>query len=174
MTELEWTGLDAPSRERCRIDEGSSGVSVESRIDGGDGTCSYVLEATSGWEFTGLLLRVGERRLEVRRTQEGWTVDGRSRPDLEDAREVDISVSPLSNTLPIRRLGLAVGESADITTAYISVPELTVTTDPQRYTRTGDKEYLYESRDSDFHRTVTVDGAGLVVDYPGLFARADT
>jgi hypothetical protein len=59
-------------------------------------------------------------------------------------------------------------------TAYVSVPDLTVTTDPQRYTRLSDREYLYESRDSDFRRTVTVDQDGLVLDYPGLFERAGT
>ncbi|MFV2144347.1 putative glycolipid-binding domain-containing protein [Isoptericola sp. G70] len=31
---------------------------------------------------------------------------------------------------------------------------------------------MYESRDSDFRREITVDGDGLVVDYPGLFERA--
>uniref|UniRef100_UPI004048F09B putative glycolipid-binding domain-containing protein n=1 Tax=Brachybacterium sp. GPGPB12 TaxID=3023517 RepID=UPI004048F09B len=117
--------------------------------------------------------RADGRELVVRRTEAGWQVDGEARPDLDAAREVDISVSPLSNTLPIRRLGLAIGESADIVTAYVRVPELDVTTDPQRYTRTGEHEYLYESRDSDFHRYVTVDEEGLVLEYPGLFTREE-
>lgn len=94
-----------------------------------------------------------------------------SRADLAAAREVDISATPLTNTLPIRRLRLAVGDAADIITAYISVPELAVSPHPQRYTRIGPREYLYESRDSDFRRVVTVDDDGIVLDYPGLFAR---
>jgi hypothetical protein len=61
--------------------------------------------------------------------------------------------------------------SADITTASVSVPGLTVQTDPQRYTLIGPREYLYESRDSDFSRRVTVDEHGFVLDYPGLFTR---
>jgi uncharacterized protein len=85
---------------------------------------------------------------------------------------VDIAISPLSNTLPIRRLELAVGESAEITTAYVAVPDLTVVTDPQRYTRLADHEYRYESRDSNFKRVITVDEHGLVVTYPGLFVRS--
>ena len=108
----------------------------------------------------------------MRRTDRGWEIAGETRSDLRDAREVDISASPLSNTLPIRRLRLDVGESADIVTAYIRIPELEVTPDPQRYTRISENEYLYESRDSDFRRSLTVDGDGLVVEYPGLFTRA--
>jgi hypothetical protein len=49
---------------------------------------------------------------------------------------------------------------------------LSVTTDPQRYTRleTG-KRYRYESLDSDFVREIDIDDDGLVVTYPGLFRR---
>lgn len=171
LTEIVWNGLEEPSRESCRIESDSHGVIVVSEIEGGSGACSYRLRLTEGWEFIDLVVRAGDRELELRITDRGWEVDGETRPDLQAAQEVDISVSPLSNTLPIRRLGLAVGESADITTAYIRVPELDVTTDPQRYTRTGENEYLYESRDSDFHRSIRVDGSGLVIEYPGLFIR---
>ncbi|WP_221583264.1 putative glycolipid-binding domain-containing protein [Microbacterium sp. G2-8] len=173
MTEIVWIGVAEPSRESCRIESGPHGVAVESEICGDAGTCSYALHATGAWGFTDLVLRADGRSLRVRLTDRGWEVDGEARPDLAGAREVDISASPLSNTLPIRRLGLAVGESADITTAYIRVPQLDVTTDPQRYTRTGENEYLYESRDSDFRRSITVDEDGLVIEYPGLFTRGD-
>lgn len=173
MSEVVWIGVNESSREACRIESGPQGVTVTGHIEGGLGACSYTLRTTRGWVFTDLVVRAGERKLELRLSDRGWEVDGRARPDLRSAREVDLSVSPLSNTLPIRRLGLAVGESADITTAYIRVPELDVTTDPQRYTRTGENVYLYESRDSDFHRSITVDGEGLVVEYPGLFTRED-
>lgn len=70
---------------------------------------------------------------------------------------------PLSNTLPIRRLALDAGDGTEIITAYIRVPELTVTVDPQRYTRLSADEYLHEFLDSDFRRTITVDDAGLMV-----------
>lgn len=173
MTEIVWTGLEEPSRESCRIENSPHGVTVDSDIEGGVGACSYTLRMTKAWEFTDLIVRASGRELELRRTDQGWEVDGQARPDLNAAREVDISVSPLSNTLPIRRLGLAVGDSADITTAYIRIPELDVTTDPQRYTRTGENEYLYESRDSDFRRSIMVDVGGLVIEYPGLFTRGD-
>ena len=91
---------------------------------------------------------------------------------LAGALDVDIAATPFTNTLPIWRLGLGIGESADIVTAYIDVPALTVQSDPQRYTRLDERSYRYESRDSGFARDITVDDAGFVVDYPGLFRRA--
>jgi uncharacterized protein len=90
---------------------------------------------------------------------------------LRDAIDIDLSASPFTNTLPIRRCNLGVGESVDITTAYVAFPDLTVNADPQRYTRLGQHRYRYASRDSDFTRDIEVDEDGLVVNYPGLFRR---
>jgi uncharacterized protein len=55
---------------------------------------------------------------------------------------------------------------------YVLLPELTLTTDPQRYTcLERGRRYRYESLDSDFVREIDVDADGLVVTYPGLFRR---
>lgn len=95
-------------------------------------------------------LTVGDLQLRVERTAEGCTVDGRARPDL------------------------AVSDSAEIVVAYTDLPAGTVTTDPQRYTRRSEDEYLYESMDSDLARPITVDGAGLAVGSPDVFVRENT
>ena len=88
------------------------------------------------------------------------------------AIDVDITATPFTNTLPIRRLNLSAGQSADITVAYIDVPSLTVTADPQRYTCLEPmRRYRFESLDSDFMREIEVDEHGLVVLYPDLFRR---
>jgi len=104
----------------------------------------------------------------------GNWIDGSARPlpQLASAIDIDISVTPFTNTLPIRRLGLQVGQSADILTVYVQLPGLTVATDRQRYTcLEPDRRYRYESLDSDFTRDIEVDDHGLVVTYPGLFRR---
>ena len=44
----------------------------------------------------------------------------------------------------------------------------------QRYTNLGGGRYRFESLDDDFTADLTVDEAGLVVDYPGLFRRRPT
>lgn len=171
MIVLSWVGLETNSVETCSVIESLDGVRVESTVDGSFGRCVYTLVADHRWQFCSLALALDSRSLRVLFDGEKWTVDGRGRHDLTAAREVDLAVSPLTNTLPIRRLDLAIGETVDITTAYVAVPELTVLPDGQRYTRLSDREYRYESRDSAFERVITVDEQGLVVTYPGLFAR---
>jgi uncharacterized protein len=93
-------------------------------------------------------------------------------PQLAGAIDIDISITPFTNTLPIRRLRLQTGQSQEILVAYVQLPGLAVTTDRQRYTcREPDRRYRYESLDGDFTREIEVDGHGLVVTYPGLFRR---
>jgi uncharacterized protein len=173
MIVLSWEGLESNITETCSVSESADGFRVESTVHGTFGQCRYTLVADDHWQFRLLALELGSRSLRVEFDGAMWTVDGRERKDLEAAREVDIAFSPLSNTLPIRRLELAIGESVDITTAYVAVPDLTVRPDLQRYTRLSDHKYRYESRDTKFERVITVDEEGLVVTYPGLFARSD-
>src|SRR5262245_3926 len=51
---------------------------------------------------------------------------GRALPHLDGAVDVDLPITPFTNTLPIRRLCLKTGQSADIRVAYIRLPEFTV------------------------------------------------
>ncbi len=90
---------------------------------------------------------------------------------------MDISTTPFTNTLPIRRLDLDPGESQEIRVAYVDVPGMAVRPERQRYAclerHTGGGVYRYESLDGNrFTADLTVDADGLVLDYPGLFLRA--
>lgn len=93
-------------------------------------------------------------------------------PHLDGAIDVDLPLTPFTNTLPIRRLGLAAGASAELAVVYVRLAERKVERDPQRYTCLEPmRRYRYESLDSDFMREIDVDADGLVVTYPDLFRR---
>src|SRR5262245_54734177 len=87
---------------------------------------------------------------------------GVSMPQLQGAIDADLSITPFTNTLPIRRLDLAEGQAADIRAVYVRLPGLTVTIDPQRYTclKRG-RRYRYESLETDFVRDIDIDVHGL-------------
>jgi uncharacterized protein len=101
---------------------------------------------------------------------------GESVPELDGCIDVDISGTPFTNTLPIRRLGLKPGESAEVDVAYIRVPELLVGPERQRYgcleAQADGWLYRFEALPSGFTAELAVDADGLVIDYPGLFRRA--
>ncbi len=115
-----------------------------------------------------------DRRIELVSDGAGRWRDGAGvpQPDLDGTIDVDLPITPFTNTLPIRRLDLRTGQSADIRTVYIVLPGFTVTTDPQRYhCLEAGRCYRYESLDSDFVREIDVDSDGLVLTYPDLFRR---
>ena len=88
-------------------------------------------------------------------------------PQYRDCVDVDLSFTPATNTLPIRRLGLDIGEEAEIHVAWLVWPELSVERVPQRYARLAEDRYRY-TQDA-FEAELTVDRQGLVVDYEGLW-----
>jgi hypothetical protein len=64
-----------------------------------------------------------------------WTDrSGTPLPDLAGAIDVDLTATPFTNTLPIRRLGLRRGQADVIVVVYVEVPALTVVASRQRYT----------------------------------------
>lgn len=85
--------------------------------------------------------------------------------------DVDLFCTPFTNTLPIRRLNLKVGERSDIEVMHFSIPDLHPKVAHQRYTRLSERRYLYEDATFDFSAELEVDEDGLVLDYPGLFRR---
>jgi len=101
-----------------------------------------------------------------------WREGARVLQQLTGATDIDISATPFTNTLPIRRLRLRQQEPAEILALYVQVPSLELSIDRQRYTLLDQgRRYRYESVDSDFKRDIEVDDDGLVVTYPGLFRR---
>jgi hypothetical protein len=175
-----WTPWDAPGLEDLRLTVDADGVRADGLIigvaDDGPYRLRYSVRCDAGWrvrEARVVRLDRAVAPIVLRANGAGrWmTGEGDPLPALAGCIDIDLAGSPFTNTLPIRRLGLADGESRDLTMAYIRVPELTVTPDPQRYTRLAADRYLYESRDSDFCAELPLDEHGLVRDYPGLFRR---
>src|ERR687890_2049025 len=97
-------------------------------------------------------------------------------PELDGCIDVDVSATPFTNTLPIRRLGLEPGESEELTVTYVRVPELLVGPERQRYgcleAKADGGLYRFEALPSGFTAELPIDAEGLVIDYPGLFRRA--
>ncbi len=116
----------------------------------------------------------GERRISMRRRGDDWLDEqGRIQAALSGCTDVDIMVTPFTNTLPIRRLGLRPGRATQISVAYVRVPELNVSRADQVYTclqTQGESSVVkYQQPSSGFEADLKVDADGLVTDYPGIF-----
>jgi hypothetical protein len=174
-----WRDWSAGGLEHLVLDERAEAITAHGVVlSGGDRlfAARYQIICDPGWRVRRLVVELigDDRELQLSSDGQGQWLDARANPlpVLDGAIDVDLSISPFTNTLPIRRLELPPGQSVEIAVAYIRVPELTVTRDPQRYTCIERRaRYRYESLDSDFVREIEVDQNGLVVTYPGLFRR---
>ncbi|MDQ4079666.1 MAG: putative glycolipid-binding domain-containing protein [Gemmatimonadota bacterium] len=103
--------------------------------------------------------------------QHRWWSEGEELAQVAGCADIDISITPSTNTLPIRRLGLRSGESRDVNAAWVKFPELAVEPLRQRYVRTDERRYRYASRGGEFTADIDVDEMGIVVRYPPLWER---
>jgi len=99
-----------------------------------------------------------------------WRSSSHELRDVHGCHDVDLAVTPATNTLPIRRLNLQIGSSESIIAAWVKFPELTVQPLSQRYTRLTKDTYRYESN-TGFSAEIVVDDLGLVTTYPGGWER---
>jgi hypothetical protein len=139
---------------------------------------TYQLQWSPSWQIRDarLLLATarGTRSLHLQADGEGhWRRgDGHSLDALEGCRDIDIWPTPFTNTFPIRRTPLQVGERREFLMAWVFGLDLTVHAQPQAYTRIAERVYLFENLDgSDFKAELPVDEDGIVIDYPELFLR---
>lgn len=162
--------------ERCRLERDGEGHRLDGvvllPVDGVPVEARYVVTADAGWRSTAAHLVVIEPR-GVRRThllfEDGrWVHDGVSRPELDGCLDVDLGLTPSTNTLPVRRLGLPVGGSAAITAAWLRFPTLDVVPAEQRYTRLAERLWRYES--ATFTAELGVDDLGVVLEYGGVWS----
>jgi hypothetical protein len=114
-----------------------------------------------------------EVQLQVRRGHDGdWTMNGVRCPAVAGCVDLDLSFTPATNLLPLRRLNLSVGQAAEVRSAWLDWPAVALTPLVQRYARRSAAEYDYEADlpgAARFVGVLRVDPHGWVLDYAGLW-----
>ena len=193
-----WQRLDTSGAEHVLVDtrEGLYARGTQLAVDPIAYTCRYEVQTDPGWvtsraevstEGTGwarsLRLELAAGRWRATTTEQGnldavLSAAGHARaglPGTEDADllygafDIDLTGSPMTNTLPIRRLNLLRAETGvahRISVAWILLPSLEVVQADQIYTRVGEGTIRFASET--FSADMVVDDDGFVAHYPGL------
>jgi uncharacterized protein len=179
---LMWTAWEGVGLEHLHFVQEERGAMAEGVVlgvsEGRAFRANYRVECDAQWRVreVELSLLLGQWQ-ELRLAADGnghWTDGaGHALEALEGCSDVDLSITPFTNALPIRRLNLKPGESGELLAAYISAMEMNVSPSQQRYTclQSGLYRYADEGLYRGFSADLTVDEDGLVIDYPGLFRR---
>lgn len=185
-----WRHLDGPGMQIARITDIPDGHTLDGRVltvfDGAPAEVHFAIMCAADWttRFAAVTVLQGEssRSIQLRRDEDGrwWRMNGKpgqgdpgytELPELEGVSDVDFGISPATNTLPIRRLRLEVGEARDSGAAWVGFPSLDVELLPQRYAREASNVYRYESNGASFTAQLDVDDDGIVVRYDDLWDR---
>jgi uncharacterized protein len=136
----------------------------------------YLIECDAEGETVSaeIVGEAGDDIIEIEISVDGdgnWTLDGQQIPEVKGCIDIDLNFSPVTNTLPIRRLNLGVGESREVSAAWLRFPSFTLERLDQIYTRLDENTYRYESGGGKFTRDITVTEFGLATEYPDYWTR---
>ena len=150
---MRWRRLDVPGREEARVERTATGWRLTGELnveEDGVARLRYAIDCDPEWRTRSALIE-GEangRPIRFALAADGtgnWTRDGSPVPELAGAMDVDLGFTPATNTLPIRRLGLAVGETAPVRSAWLRFPELRLEPLEQTYTREAEQVFRYRA-----------------------------
>ncbi|WP_053073898.1 putative glycolipid-binding domain-containing protein [Bacillus sp. LL01] len=136
---------------------------------------NYQVDLDSKWITRKVKLNVNQHVLELQSDGEGnwFNSEAEEIETLKGCIDIDISATPFSNSLPIKRLNWTCHQKENFHMVYIAVPSLEFKKVPQSYQylreEDGLRYFLYHCYD--YETTIAVDSNGLVVDYPGVFSR---
>jgi hypothetical protein len=153
-------------RYELATDDGWFSQRFEATVEGAGFVRTLRMERASGtWRVT-----TGEQG-DLSRVLSTAPQPGTEDPDrLADAIDIDLYASPLTNTLPLRRLGLtSPGTTETITAAWVLLPSLAVIANAQIYTMLAADRVRYAS--GSFTADLDLDADRYVVHYPGLATR---
>ena len=110
--------------------------------------------------------------LRIRASDGSWFLNDRPCVSVAGCVDVDLSFTPATNLLPLRRLRLAVGAAAEVRSAWLAWPDAELAPLRQRYVRRSADTYAYEADvpgGGRFAATLRVSPDGWVLDYGDLW-----
>lgn len=178
---MQWNNL---GMEQLHIQNNYGGNNADGVVvgikDGKPFRTHYQIDTDQDWQVRQLKIEsldADHKALLLRSDREGrwWRNDDTVLTTLDGCVDVDLSATPFTNTLAIRRLSLKPGEVCELSVVYVAIPEMEVRAVPQRYTcleiNSQGGIYRYEGLLRNFVVDLLVDRDGLVIEYPNAFRR---
>jgi hypothetical protein len=175
-----WRGEALNTAEYTVITNKGSYYQVNGHISGADEGIAfhvqYTLQIDHDWVMQSVSIQFDSElpfSWSFTKDNEGRWQDehGSMLPELDDCVDIDIALTPFTNTLAVNRLRLQAGQSQEITVLYFNLPHNEFKPARQRYTNLGHGYYKFEALDTGFITVIQTDGDGFVTSYPGLWKR---
>ena len=173
-----WRRLNAVGTDTMRLWRGQEAWRIEGSAvfleEGRITELAYQVECDAAWrtQWGEVKGHLGGRTIdvEVRVNARGeWTCNGREASEVGGCVDFDLNFSPATNLITFRREGMKVGGRAEVSVAWLKVPEFELRRLPQTIERVDARTYDYAAPTVGYAGKLRVDENGLVLEYPGLW-----
>lgn len=170
---IVWRRIDVPGHEAADLLECDGGWELSgTAVFAHPARLNYVIRLDASFETRSAQVfgRVGNEdvRAEIHVDRDRrWHLNGEEVPAVANCIDIDLNFSPSTNLIPIRRLGLEIGEEGRVRAAWLRFPSFRLELLEQSYRRTGASTYRYES--GSFTADLEVDARGFPMSYSGVW-----
>ena len=177
---VRWRRTDTAGSEDARVEHVNDRWVLSGQLDvaesGHHTALRYRIDCDNQWRTRAALIEGYDRkqpvRLELLADGEGsWSLDGHPVPVVDGAIDVDLGFTPMTNTLPLRRLDLDVGARARVRSAWLRFPEWRLEALDQTYFREAEQRFRYDAivDGEPFRATLDTAAIGRVLRYENLW-----
>jgi hypothetical protein len=174
---VRWRALEGDGLEHLTLRAEANCLRADAALvgerDGSRFGATYRIDCDPGFTVRSFEIATTDgRRLAMTRRDGAWHDSERGHlPAFDACIDIDLSATPFTNTLPIRRLAWEPGQQRHVAMLFVPFDSFEPFVTEQIYTCLAPNLFRFETADGSFTAELPVDEDGLVMDYPCLFQR---
>jgi uncharacterized protein len=172
-----WRRLDTPGHDACWLLRNERGWMLDGaaifKHAAGAARLAYRIQCDTDWRtLSGMVLGyIGNHLVSfnIARQASDWTLNGTVVPGLEQLDDLDLSFTPATNLLQLRRQDVPFGKSVSIPVAWLDIDTGALTSLPQFYERCGTSTFWYRAPTAGYEGMLELTPDGFIQNYPELW-----
>jgi len=177
VASMLWRRIDTPGHDACRLEKTPFGWSLHGaavfRMAGEAANLSYSVNCDGDWKTVSgrIAGAVGERAVDdlIVRENGGWRLNGDPAPGLEGLDDLDLSFTPATNVLQLRRVELPTGRRIRLPAAWFDLETRRLSELEQIYERRDALSLSYRAPGVGYEGLLELAPNGFIRRYPGLW-----
>lgn len=175
--DVRWRPLAGHGIEHLTLRATADGLRADSVVigehEGSPYGATYSILLDAGFAVQAFtILATDGRALALARKDGRWFDEtGRHLPEFDNSPDIDLTGTPFTNTLPIRRESWEIGQRREFDMLFVPFDSFEPIVHGQVYTCLAPRLFRFEVADGSFTADLPLDEHGLVLDYPHLFER---